>query len=219
MTTRIPHLIASTVLLALLTGCATPAAVSNMSVYTTQRTAPAALKKAIAVADVTGGRETNPLWISQVSSQAFRSALEDSLANAGVFERVLSASKYRLTADLNQLEQPAFGIDMTVTSSIKYTVVDTKTGKNVYSRLISAPFTAGFSDSPLGATRVRIATEGSIKKNIELLINDLLITPERLATQRHFSCHEDFAMQQAENQYRQKQRVAGADRSDDWPRR
>ena len=175
MTTRIPHLIASTVLLALLTGCATPAAVSNMSVYTTQRTAPAALKKTIAVADVTGGRETNPLWISQVSSQAFRSALEDSLANAGVFEQVLSASKYRLTADLNQLEQPAFGIDMTVTSSIKYTVVDTKTGKNVYSRLISAPFTAGFSDSPLGATRVRIATEGSIKKNIELLINDLLI--------------------------------------------
>lgn len=112
MTKRIPHLVASTVLLALLAGCATPAAVSNMSVYTTQRTAPAALKNAIAVADVTGGRETNPLWISQVASNAFRSALEDSLANAGVFERVLSASKYRLTADLNQLEQPAFGLGL-----------------------------------------------------------------------------------------------------------
>ena len=175
MMNKIPHLIASTLLPALLAGCATPAAVSNMSVYSTQHTAPAALKNAIAVADVTGGKETNPLWIAQVSSEAFRSALEDSLANAGVFERVLSASKYRLTADLNQLEQPAFGIDMTVTSSIKYTVVDTKTGKEVYSRLIRAPFTAGFSDSPLGATRVRIATEGSIKKNIELLINDLLV--------------------------------------------
>ena len=173
--TRTLYLIVSTVLLSLLAGCATPAAVSNMSVYTTQRTAPAALKNAIAVANVTGGRETNPLWVSQVSSEAFRSALEDSLANVGVFERVLSASKYRLTADLNQLEQPAFGIDMTVTSSIKYTVVDTKTGKDVYSRLIRAPFTAGFSDSPLGATRVRIATEGSIKKNIELLIHDLLM--------------------------------------------
>ena len=175
MTKRIPHLVASTVLLALLAGCATPAAVSNMCVYPTQRTAPAALKNAIAVADVTGGRETNPLWVSQVASDAFRSALEDSLANAGVFERGLAASKYRLTADLNQLEQPAFGFDMTVTSSIKYTVVDTKTGKEVYSRLIRAPFTAGFSDSPLGATRVRLATEGSIKKNIELLINDLLM--------------------------------------------
>ena len=173
--TRVPNLIASTVLLALLAGCATPAAVSNMSVYTTQHIAPAALKGAIAVADVTGGRETNPLWVSQVSSEAFRSALEDSLANAGVFERVLSASKYRLTADLNQLEQPAFGIDMTVTSTIKYTVVDTRTGKDVYSRLIRAPFTAGFSDSPMGATRVRIATEGSIKKNIEMLINALLM--------------------------------------------
>lgn len=172
---RALHLIASTALLALLAGCATPAAVSNMSVYTTQRIVPIALKNAIAVADVRGGRETNPLWASQVSSEAFRSALEDSLANAGVFERILSASKYRLTADLVQLEQPAFGIDMTVTSSIKYTVVDIKTGKDVYSRLIRAPFTAGFSDSPLGATRVRIATEGSIKKNIELLINDLLM--------------------------------------------
>lgn len=173
--TRVPHLIASTLLLVLLAGCATPAAVSNMSVYTTQRIAPVALKNTIAVADVTGGRETNPLWVSQVSSAAFRSALEDSLANAGVFERVLSASKYRLTADLNALEQPAFGIDMTVTSTIKYTVIDTKNGKEVYSRLVRAPFTAGFSDSPLGATRVRIATEGSVKKNIELLINDLLM--------------------------------------------
>ena len=173
--TRAFNLIASTVLLALLAGCATPAAVSNMSVYTSQRTTPAVLKNAIAVADVTGGRETNPMWISQVSSPDFRSALEDSLANAGIFERVLSASKYRLTANLKQLEQPAFGIDMTVTSTINYTVVDTKTGKDVYSRLIRAPFTAGFSDSPLGATRVRIATEGSIKKNIEMLINDLLM--------------------------------------------
>ena len=152
------NLIASTVLLALLAGCASPAAVSNMSVYTSQRTAPSALKNAIAVADVTGGRETNPLWVSQVSSEAFRSALEDSLANAGIFERVLSASKYRLIANLNQLEQPAFGIDMTVTSAIRYTVVDTKTGKDVYARLIRAPFTAGFSDSPFGTTRVRIAT-------------------------------------------------------------
>ena len=175
MMTRFPHLIASTMLLALLAGCATPAAVSNMSVYTSQRTAPTSLKNAIAVADVTGGRETNPLWVSQVSSEAFRSALEDSLANAGVFERVLSASKYRLVANLNQLEQPAFGIDMTVTSTIKYTVVDTKTGKDVYSRPIRTPFTASFSDSPLGATRVRIATEGSIKKNIEMLITDLLM--------------------------------------------
>lgn len=173
--TRAFNLIVSTVLLALLTGCATPAAVSNMSVFTSQRTAPADLKNAIAVADVTGGRETNPMWISQVSSADFRSALEDSLANAGIFERVLSTSKYRLIANLNQLEQPAFGIDMTVTSTIKYTVVDTKTGKDVYSRLIRAPFTAGFSDSPLGSTRVRIATEGSIKKNIEMLINDLLM--------------------------------------------
>ena len=90
MTKRIPHLVASTVLLALLAGCATPAAVSNMSVYTTQRTAPAALKNAIAVADVTGGRETNPLWVSQVGSDAFPRALEDSLANAGGFGRVLS---------------------------------------------------------------------------------------------------------------------------------
>ena len=175
MTTRILQLIASAAMLILLAGCAAPAAVSNMSVYTAHRTAPASLQSAIAVADVTGGRETNPLWVSQVSSEAFRSALEDSLANAGVFQRTLSASKYRLTASLGQLEQPAFGIDMTVTSSIRYTVVDTKTGKDVYSRLIRAPFTAGFSDSPLGTTRVRIATEGSIKKNIELLINDLLM--------------------------------------------
>ena len=175
MMTRALHLIAGAALLALLAGCATPAAVSNMSVYTSQRTAPTSLKNAISVADVTGGRETNPLWVSQVSSEAFRSALEDSLANAGIFERVLSASKYRLTANLNQLEQPAFGIDMTVTSTIKYTVVDTRTGKDVYSRLIRAPFTAGFSDSPLGATRVRIATEGAIKMNIEMLINDLLM--------------------------------------------
>jgi hypothetical protein len=62
---------------------------------------------------------------------------------------------------------------MTVTSTVRYSLVDAKSLKEVYGRTTQISFTAKFSDSLLGAERLRIANEGAVKENIKLLLADL----------------------------------------------
>ncbi len=157
-----------------LAGCATPARVDQMTVsLPIQQTNPA-LKDSIGISDVTGGRETNPMWTSQVSSDDFRRALEASLQSAGLYSRIGVGSKYQLSADLTRLDQPLMGFDMTVSATVRYSVVDRLSRKEVYSRVIQIPFTARMSDAFMGAERLRLANEGAIKVNIQAFINDML---------------------------------------------
>ena len=159
---------------AVLVGCATPAAVEQMAVALPITQTNPALKNSVGVAEVTGGRETNPMWTSQVSSDSFRRALEQSLENAGMFSKIVAGSKYQLTADLTRLDQPMMGFDMTVTSTVRYALVETKSRKEVYGRVIQASHTATVSEAFMGAQRLTLANEGAVKANIRSFINDLL---------------------------------------------
>src|SRR5258708_110032 len=69
-------------LLLLVSGCATGARTGAMTVPVTLQTIIAAsspLHSAIRVGTISGGSETNPLWMSNVSDDNFRQALEQSL--------------------------------------------------------------------------------------------------------------------------------------------
>lgn len=163
------------VLMAALVGCASPARIEEMSVYSSRlHSENAHLKNAVAVTDVTGGRETNAMWTSQVSSEAFRRALESSLRNIGLSDPVISANRYHLTADILQVTQPLMGIDMTVTSNVRYGLIEATTRREVFSKIISASYTAKFSDAFAGSERLRLANEGAAKANIQLLTEELL---------------------------------------------
>jgi len=158
----------------LLAGCATPAAVEQMAVSLPITQTNPALKNSVAVAEVTGGRDTNPMWTSQVSSDAFRRALEQSLESAGMFSKIIAGSKYQLTADLTRLDQPMIGFDMTVGSSVRYSLIETQSRKEVYARVIQISYTAKMSDAFIGSQRLKLANEGSVKANIEAFIKDLV---------------------------------------------
>jgi len=140
-----------------LAGCATPAAVEQMAVSLPITQTNPALKNSVAVAEVAGGRETNPMWTSQVSSDAFRRALEQSLQNAGMFNKIVAGSKYQLTADLTRLDQPMMGFDMTVGSTVRYSLIETQTRKEVYARVIQISYTAKMSDAFVGSQRLKLA--------------------------------------------------------------
>ena len=159
----------------ILGGCATPAAVEQMAVSLPTTQSNPALKNSVGVLEVTGGRETNAMWTSQVSSDAFRRALEQSLQNAGMFSKIASGGRYQLTADLTRLDQPLMGFDMTVTSTVRYSLVDNQTRKEVYTRVIQARHTATVSDAFVGSQRLKLANEGSVQANIKSFINDLLV--------------------------------------------
>lgn len=156
-------------------GCASPAMTENMQVLGTleQRTTPSVLREQIVVKDVTGGQETNPMWTSEVSSSSFHRALESSLQNVGLLAPIQSG-QYQLVAHLEELDQPLMGLDLKVTANVRYTLVETASGKSVYERSISLPYTATVGDAFAAVKRLRLANEGAIRVNIEALINDLL---------------------------------------------
>ncbi len=88
-----------------LSGCASPARIERMTASVSAYTGAGDLKGAVALADVTGGRDTNPIWTSQVSSDAFRRALDNSLQLAGLQNHMLAGKKFQLKAELLRLEQ------------------------------------------------------------------------------------------------------------------
>lgn len=172
-----PRLLALS-MVALLTACATPARVDQMQVSTSLATRTAVssseLRENVAVRDVTGGKETNPMWMSNVSSSDFERALEASLKDAGLWSPNRQAGKYLLVAHLEKLDQPMFGASMTVTASVRYALVERSSGKTVFERILATPYTAEWNAAFMGSERLKLANEGAVRSNIQQLIDALV---------------------------------------------
>ena len=153
-----------------LAGCASPARVDQMTATASpqQRVAPTPLRTNVAVRDVTGGKETNPMWMSNVGNSEFEQALEASLRDAGLLAGGKQAGKYTLVAHLESVDQP-----MAVTVSVSYSLIERASGKEVLNRRVSLPYTAGFDAAFAGTERLRIANEGAVRVNITKLIDEL----------------------------------------------
>ena len=103
---------------ALISGCATPASSSSMTVRAADATTacqstPEALKANVAIRDVTGGKETNPMWVSNVGSSEFEKALEDSLRAVGMLSSNRQTGRFQLVAHMAKIDQPLLGFNMT----------------------------------------------------------------------------------------------------------
>jgi hypothetical protein len=72
------------------------------------------------------------------------------------------------------LQQPMMGIDMTVTSRVRYRLTRLSDNAIVFEREITAPFTAAFSSSFYGVERLKLANEGSIRENISQFLAALI---------------------------------------------
>lgn len=161
--------------LLLLGGCATPAEPTSMTVQPGAVAASTQNNRfagAIAIKDVNGGEATNPLWTSEISNAGFREALRQSLANAGLLSQYGTA-KYDLHATLVNTDQPFIGLDMTVTTHVSYLLEERKPFHVWYDQSIAAPYTATFSDAPLGFVRLKLANEGSVRENIRMFLEDV----------------------------------------------
>ncbi|WP_345121723.1 hypothetical protein [Quisquiliibacterium transsilvanicum] len=158
-------------------GCATPARVDQMISepgIAKRIAAPAVLKENVALRDVTGGRETNPMWVSSVGSSEFEGALAGSLRAAGMYSENRQAGRYFLTVHLEKLDQPLVGFNLTVTATVNYTLTERASGKDVFARTIATPYTAKAGDAFLAVERLKLANEGAIRTNIARLIDELM---------------------------------------------
>lgn len=153
--------------------CASQATVSGMTVSETSMRFKPQMKQSVTLGVVNGGQDTHPLWSSQVSNENFRSAVTNSLKNAGLLAENPALAPYTLVVSLKDVKQPLFGLDMTVQTSASYMLVDKKTNKSIFSEDISRAGTAQFTDSFFGMKRLRLANELAVRANIEAFLQSL----------------------------------------------
>jgi hypothetical protein len=91
-----------------------------------------------------------------------------------MYSKIVAGSKYQLIADLTRLDQPMLGFDMTVNSTVRYSLIETQSRKEVYGRVIQVGYTAKVSDAFIGSQRLKLANEGAVNENIKAFINDLV---------------------------------------------
>jgi hypothetical protein len=159
--------------ISVLSGCATNASINNMVIRKKMNRPLVSknLRQNIVVNQVTGGHETNPLWMSKIDNNGFKRALEESLKAVDLYG--YKSSRYKLNANLIKLKQPWVGLNLTVACSVNYKLTNIITKKVVYKRTISTSYTAKLTDDVLAFMRLRDANEGAARKNITALINDL----------------------------------------------
>ncbi len=164
-------------LVAILSGCASPAAIDQMTaknIAPSKISAETPLKNNLSVKNVSGGQATNPMWLSKVGDDNFKQALEQSLNTALLLAPDANKSAYLLDVKLVSLEQPFAGLDLKVTATVEYSLQEKLTGEKVFTKTITTPFTATFGDAALAFVRLKIANEGAIRENIEKIIDELL---------------------------------------------
>jgi len=156
-----------------LAGCASSADPAAMVVapQASEKAFPDRLQHAMCVRNVSGGEETNPLWVSKVDNNGFKTALGSSLDGAGLTAPADKCS-YPVDVNLLGLSQPTVGFDMTVTSHVNYKVYDSS-GQPYELETIDAPFTATVSDAFVGTERLKLANEGAIRESIKQFFDKL----------------------------------------------
>lgn len=159
--------------LAALAACATPAEPQRMVAAPEPGSGPfpAALAAGLCIGTVSGGSETNPLWVSQVGNGEFRQALEQSLSMHGLLAGP-GACRWQVDANLLGLSQPVIGLDLLVTSHVNYTAGAAGQPPFLVAT-VTAPFTATFADHAIAVVRLKLANEGSIRRNIQQFLDQL----------------------------------------------
>jgi len=163
---------------ALLSGCATPASEEGMTAAVApvaMQAIPQELRGQVAVKDVIGGKETNPLWASNVGSEGFRNALTASLKKSGLAGSD-QASRYIVAASIQNVAQPLMGFNMTVTMTVDYQLIERSTNTVAWKQTITRPYTATVGEAFLGSERLRVANEGAARTNIATFIELLART-------------------------------------------
>lgn len=162
-------LLACAIAMAMLTGgCATPAGSGAMTA--TPPTPVHQIGSDVSVA-VSGGKETSSTGASQISDEAFAQALRDSIEKSSLFAKVLpSGARYKLTAFIGKVDQPLIGFSLTVKMEVNYNLVDTQSGKAVWTKDIASEYTARPGEAFAAVKRLRLANEGAARENIQQAI-------------------------------------------------
>lgn len=153
---------------AVLAGCAAPADPSAMTV--SAATTPITRKHAQSVSvQAAGGNETGLMDSSNVADADLKAAIEASIAQTGVFSRVVQGkgADYELTVSIVSLAKPLIGFTFTVDMETAWVLVKASDRSIVMRKTFRASHSATVGDAFPAVVRLRLAVEGATRKNIE----------------------------------------------------
>jgi len=171
--------------LAALAACGTPADPGAMALSASAGTTAVHGSKfdhSFGVAGITGGAETNPVDMAEISNPALRSTLETSLRNLGYLAADPGQAHYLVSADIVGVERPTSAydpavlvvpIDMSVTVKIHYTVTPAGGRAPVFDELVGTTGIATINDAITPGGRVRRAEEIAVHDNIDSFLKRL----------------------------------------------
>jgi hypothetical protein len=124
--------------------------------------------KSVLIAESVGGKETNPLWTSQISNKAYTEALAKSLEKSQVFKTVIRTGQADYTLDVTLLaySQPWVGLDLDITMKTRWELSDNATHKPAWSETFETTYKAKVSEALVAAERLQKANEGAARTNI-----------------------------------------------------
>jgi len=164
------------VLLIALSSCATPAQPKNMvpqSLAVSDVEPDLPIHDAIAIRKVGGGEKTNPLLFAKVGDDELREALRLSLLQDGFLSISDTDAPFSLDVFLVGLKQPNHGLDAIVDSYIRYTLSRVCDSEVIFDDIVTASFRATIQDAFMGISRLKLATEGSVRTNIATFLEKL----------------------------------------------
>jgi hypothetical protein len=123
----------------------------------------------VSIHESIGGKETNPLWTSQISNKAFTEALSNALTQSGVFQSVIKGgdADYILDVSILDYDQPWMGADIDISMNTKWELTNSKTLVPVWSETFKTSYRAKLADALIAAERLQKANEGSVRTNIK----------------------------------------------------
>lgn len=162
---RLAAAVAAAVALAGLAGCAAPAHQANMEA---EALAPAKKLPYTVSVQTAGGQETGVMDSSNVSNADLKAAIENSITRTSLFKSVVQGrnGEYELNVTVTQLDKPLFGGAFTVTLETGWSLVRASDKSVVMRKAIKTSHTATMGESLVGVTRLRLALEGAVRKNI-----------------------------------------------------
>jgi hypothetical protein len=124
-------------------------------------------QKSVAVV-AEGGMETSAAGAPMISNEALRQAVVDAINGTKTFSSVVNGKNgdYLLNVNIFNLAQPMFGMAFTVKMEMGWTLKRVDTGAVVWQEMIKSEHTATVSDAFVGATRLKMATEGAARNNV-----------------------------------------------------
>lgn len=127
---------------------------------------------AIAVLGATDISAPKPIHISD---EDFAQSLRESFEKSGLFRKVVTdpQAAYQLQAVFVQMYEQIFGLDMTASMEVNYTLASTTPKKVLWKKGITSTQTTAFGESVISITRLRLATEGAARRNIEQAIQEI----------------------------------------------